>query len=95
MRYGTVTDLSGPDVIARAIQVFGPAGHGLQLVERGLLSARLESPVGHVALEAARTSDDRTEVSIETREFDREVQAFISGMPRYSCLRRMIRRRFR
>jgi hypothetical protein len=93
MRYGTVTDLPGPDVIGRAVEVFGPAGHGLQLVERGLLNARLDSPAGHVALEVERTSDSRTDVTVETREFDREVQAFIECLPRYSRLGRAVRRR--
>lgn len=88
MRYSAQTDATGPDVIARAVDVFGPAGHGLTLVDRGMLSARFESQVGHVALEATRT-DGRTEVDIETREFDREVQAFIQDLPRRGWLSRI------
>lgn len=86
MRYGTITDATGPDIIARAVEVFGPAGHGLTLSQRDLLTARLDSAVGHVAVEAQRTADGRTEVTIETREFDREVQQFIKDLPRRSWL---------
>lgn len=92
MRYSTVTDAPAPDVIARAVETFGPAGHGLQLTGRDMLSARLESSVGHVGVEASRTADARTEVIIETREFDREVEAFITDLPRRSWLARKLRR---
>ena len=92
MRYSTVTDATGPDVVARAVEVFGPAGHGLTLAERNLLKARFESPVGHVALEAERKADERTEVTIETREFDREVQAFIESLPRKSWVANLLGR---
>lgn len=94
MRYGAVTDLPGPDVIARAVAEFGPAGLGMRLTERDLLSARFENPIGHVALEASRTPDGRTEISVETREYDREVQQFITGLPRRTALRRMLGRWF-
>ncbi len=92
MRYSSLTDASGPDVITRAVETFGPAGHGLQLTGREMLSARFDSPVGHVALEVARTQDARTEVTIETREFDREVRAFITGLPRRSWLDKVLKR---
>jgi hypothetical protein len=95
MRYGAITDASGPDVISRAVKVFGPAGHGLRLTGRDMLSARFDSPLGHVAVEAERTDDARTDVTIETREYDREVRAFIESLPRKSALRRFIERRRR
>ena len=93
MRYSAITDAPGPDVIARAVEVFGPAGHGLRVTERDLLNVRLEHTLGHVAVQVARTSNARTEVEIETREFDLEVRAFIDALPRYSALRRWFRRR--
>lgn len=92
MRYSSLTDASGPDVIIRAVETFGPAGHGLRLTQRDMLSARFESPVGHVAVEAARTDDHRTEVILETREFDHEVQQFITDLPRRSWLDKILRR---
>lgn len=92
MRYSGLTDVSGPDVITRAVETFGPAGHGLQLTGRDMLSARFESPVGHVALETSRTENARTEVIIETREFDREVEAFITALPRRSWLDKLLKR---
>ena len=92
MRYSATTDASEPDVITRAVETFGPDGHGLRLVKRDMRSARFESPVGHVALEAARTDDGRTEVTIETREFDREVEQFITDLPRRSWLEKVLRR---
>lgn len=95
MRYSSLTDASGPDVIIRAVETFGPAGHGLRLTGRDMLSARFESRVGHVALEASRTADARTEVIIETREFDREVEAFITALPRNSWLGNLLKRRSR
>lgn len=92
MRYSSLTDASGPDVITRSVETFGPAGHGLRLTGRDMLSARFESPVGHVAVEASRTEDSRTEVIIETREFDREVEAFITRLPRRSWLDKFLKR---
>ena len=94
MRYSSLTDASGPDVIIRAVETFGPAGHGLQLTGRDMLSARFESPVGYVALEASRTEDARTDVIIETREF-REVEAFITALPRRSWLDKLLKRSVR
>ena len=82
MRYGTTTTMPGPEVIRHAIEVFGPEGHGLTLTERNLLKARLEHQVGHVAIEADLDADGRTELTIETIEFDREVRAFIEQLPR-------------
>jgi hypothetical protein len=93
MRYGTLTDLSGPDVVKKAVERFGTAGHGLRLVERSMLAARLADQTGHVAIEVHRTAGNRTEVTIETREYDREVQVFIMSLPRFSRLRRAWRRR--
>ena len=93
MRYGATTDAPGPDVITRAVATFGPGGLGMQMTERDLLSARFENPAGHIALEAQRTADERTEVTIETREYDREVQAFIGDLQRQSAVRRWLRRR--
>jgi len=93
VRYGTQTDLPGPDVIKQAVDLFGAAGHGLTVVERDMLRVRLANQIGHVAVEVSRTADHRTDVTIETREYDREVQAFIQGLPRYSALRRAWRRR--
>lgn len=93
MRYGTLTDLTGPDVIRQAVDQFGTAGHGLRLVNRDLLKVRFANQTGHVAVEVNRTANHRTEVTVETREYDREVQAFIQSLPRYSRLRRAWRRR--
>jgi hypothetical protein len=93
MRYATFTDLAGPDVISQAIDKFGQAGHGLRIVQRDMLIVRLANQVGHVAVEVYRTADHRTEVTIETREYDHEVQTFITSLPRYSRLRRAWRRR--
>lgn len=92
MRYGLITDATGPDVISKAIAVFGPAGHGLRLVDRQMLEVRLENAVGHVRLEVSRTTDRRTDVTIETREYDREVLAFIDSLPQRTRIGRWFRR---
>lgn len=92
MRYGMITDATGPDVISRAIAVFGPAGHGLRLVDRQLLEAKLENTAGHVRIEVSRTADGRTDLTIETREYDREVIAFIDSLPQQTRLGRWFRR---
>lgn len=93
MRYGAITDLPGPDVLSRAVLVFGPAGHGLKLVERQLLHVRLENRIGHVRVEVARTEDGRTDLTIETREYDREAVAFIESLPRLTRLGRWLRQK--
>jgi hypothetical protein len=93
VRYGTQTDLPVPDVIRQAVDLFGAAGHGLTVIERDMLTVKLANQVGHVAVEVSRTDDHRTVLTIETREYDREVQTFIQDLPRYSRLRRAWRRR--
>ena len=92
MRYSTTTTASPPDVIKLARDTFGADGVGLRLATLDLLQARFEGPTGHVAVEARRV-DEMTEVVLETREFDREVRAFIDRLPRQSIWRSLLPKR--
>jgi hypothetical protein len=74
------------EVLNRAVSVFGPAGLGMTLTERDLLSARFDESTGHIAIEASRLPDGDTEVTIETMHLDNEVVDFISRLPRRSLL---------
>jgi hypothetical protein len=91
MRYSATTTASPPEVIRLARDAFGADGAGMRLAELDLLQARFEAPVGHVAVEARRV-EGLTEVLLETREFDREVRAFINKLPRQSMWRSLLAR---
>lgn len=91
-RYGTTTTAAPAEVLRRAVETFGAKGHGLQLSNRDMTTARFDSPVGHVAIEAERAPDGQTAVDLETREFDNEVIAFINALPGHSLFQTLLQR---
>ena len=71
------TKMAPEDVIARAVDCFGPSGAGLRLVKRLPLEAHFDSPAGSVVV-AARPDPEhhRTVVDVVSREMDRDVDQF-------------------
>ena len=79
-RYAKETKLAVGEVLRRAEQFFGPGELGLKLVERNACCVSFEGSGGHVTVSAARCTPDRTEVDLETREWDYQVKEFMEGL---------------
>ncbi len=75
--YSVRTKLSPEVALERVIHTFGPEGLGLTLSQQTEAYVVLEGGGGHVAAVVRPTDDQRTEVDIETREWDYHVQRFI------------------
>ena len=71
MRYSAETRLSPAAALLRARAAFGAGGVGLRQTSASLTCLRFDSDVGHVALEARRLPNGTTQLTLETREFDR------------------------
>jgi hypothetical protein len=92
MRYSAHTIVSPATALILARKAFGADGAGLRLTDLTLTSARFSSEPGFVAIEAVRLSAGRTEVVLETREFDAEARSFLLKLPRYTRLGAIWRR---
>ncbi|MFN2156755.1 MAG: hypothetical protein ACK2UX_16095 [Anaerolineae bacterium] len=74
-RYSVYTKLDPEEVIRRAVAFFGEGGVGLQATEQASCCATFEGGGGHVAI--AVDAGERTEVELETREWDHDVKRFM------------------
>jgi hypothetical protein len=79
-RYSKESKLDIEDVLRRAEDFFGSGGLGLKLVERDECCLSFEGGGGHVTVAAARCKPDRTEVDLETREWDYHVKRFMEKL---------------
>jgi hypothetical protein len=76
-RYGKETKLDAEEILRRAEEFFGPGGLGMKLLERTDCCLSFEGSGGHVTVSAARCEPDKTEVDLETREWDFQVKSFM------------------
>ncbi len=76
-RYGKETKLEASEVLQRAEKFFGPEGLGMKLIERTDCCLSFEGSGGHVTVSAARCESEKTEVDLETREWDFQVKSFM------------------
>ena len=79
-RYSRESKLDVDEVLQRADDFFGSGGLGLKLVERNECCLSFEGGGGHVTVAAARCKPDRTEVDLETREWDYHVKGFMEKL---------------
>jgi hypothetical protein len=79
-RYGKETKLEAEEVLRRAEGFFGKGGLGLTVIERNECCLSFEGSGGHVTVSAARCKPDRTEVDLETREWDYQVKRFMEEL---------------
>jgi hypothetical protein len=80
MRYGTQTDLTPNEVLARARSYFGPGGKlGLPEVPGQPEGVTFAAPSGGVSV-SAHTTDGRTEVIVLSREYDYWAERFIRDL---------------
>jgi hypothetical protein len=73
----TTTKLSPEEAIKRAVKFFGPQGYGLEVKGEATCCAEFEGGGGGVAVTASAKGKGST-VSFESREWDYQVQEFIS-----------------
>jgi hypothetical protein len=64
-------------ILEKAAAFFGEDGLGLELVERDPCCASFKGGGGHVSLTVSE-GERRTEVELETREWDYQVRQFIN-----------------
>jgi hypothetical protein len=76
--YSVQTKLSPDEVIHRANEFFGENGLGLEAFERSFCCAYFEGGGGYVMVTVESEGDShKTEVELETREWDYDVQEFM------------------
>ncbi|NIO06267.1 MAG: hypothetical protein GTN74_17175 [Proteobacteria bacterium] len=79
-RYGKETKLEPEEVLRRAEAFFGDDGLGLKIVEQSECCLSFEGSGGHVTISAARCDPEKTEVDLETREWDYQVKSFMQNL---------------
>ena len=79
-RYSKESKLEVDGVLRRADNFFGSGGLGLKVTERKECCLSFEGGGGHVTVAAARCKPDRTDVDLETREWDYHVKRFIENL---------------
>lgn len=77
--FGKQTRLKPAQVIEKAVAFFGPTGVGLQVQDQGGDCARFEGGGGFVFISTCE-GEKRTEVSLETREWEIPSEEFISRL---------------
>ncbi len=75
-RYGKDSRLNPDRVLGEAAKFFGPGGLGLEPGEAGEGCAYYEGGGGHVLISAC-AKERGSEVELETREWDYQVQEFL------------------
>jgi hypothetical protein len=76
MRYGKKTKLETSEVLDRAAEYFGEGGLGLELTSRDDCCISLTGGGGHVTVTV--TTGEKTDVDLETREWDYHVKKFMA-----------------
>ena len=75
-RYSKESKLQPQEVLRRAADFF-ETELGLKVAERTECCLSFEGGGGHVTVSAARCEPDRTDVDLETREWDYQVKKFM------------------
>lgn len=75
-RYSKKSQLQPEEILRRTGDFFG-TGLGLKVTERTECCGSFEGGGGHVTVSAARCEPDRTDVDLETREWDYHVKKFM------------------
>lgn len=75
--YTKISKLAPDKVLEKAIRFFGPQGNGLTITAQGEGCATFEGGGGYVAISLCGDPQG-TRVDLETREWDYDVQNFMS-----------------
>lgn len=81
IRIETKTKLSPEEAIKRAVEFFGPMGHGLEVKDQGPECAYLEGGGGSITVIAC-AEKGVTRVELLSREWDYQAKEFISRIGR-------------
>jgi hypothetical protein len=74
--YGVRTKLSPEGAVDKAVSYFGEEGLGLEITDRGERCVNFKGGGGHVDIVTCRDKG-KTEVDIDTREWDIQVKSFM------------------
>lgn len=77
LRMGKKTSESKEAVLKKAVVFFGVGGTGLQLVQQSDNLVRLTGGGGHVQVEVTPLADGRSEIDIQTRDWEHDVKRFL------------------
>lgn len=77
-RYGARTRLAPAEVLDKAVAFFGALGVGLEVAQRNECCAHLQGGGGHVLVLVSTDKRGDTEVTLETREWDRHIRRFMA-----------------
>ena len=72
----TKTQMSPGEVVKKAVEFFGADGYGLELKEEGADFALFEGGGGVVGISAS-PEGEKTQVTLDSREWDFQVKEFI------------------
>jgi hypothetical protein len=75
-RYAVESNLKPEEVIDKAKEYFGENGLGLSVTDRDPCCAYFEGGGGHVSVTASE-DDGKTQVDIDTREWEYQVEHFM------------------
>ena len=73
------TKLSPEEIVKRAVDYFGPGGHGLEVKEQSTGAAYFEGGGGCVEISAS-AEGNQSSVSLFSREWDYQVKEFLKGI---------------
>ena len=76
-RYGKTSHLSLVDVMQKSENFFGPKGLGLDIKEHTVARAAYEGGGGYVVV-AMTPATQGTEVEVDSREWDYQVEQFLT-----------------
>lgn len=76
MRYEVTTGLSQQEAMARVKEYFGPHGVGLEVIDEQETCVTFQGGGGHVSV-VARPAEHKTNLELETREWDYAVRKFM------------------
>jgi hypothetical protein len=75
---GKETRQSAAQVLARAVEYFGPDGVGLEIAERNDRNVQLRGSGGYVAVRVQPKQDDGiSDVEVESREWENDAKRFL------------------
>jgi len=78
IRVGKGTKLTSTEVLAKAVEFFGPEGLGLEAEERSACCARLVGGGGYVSVQTAEDGElEGVEVTVEGREWETQIRQFL------------------
>jgi hypothetical protein len=78
IRLGTISRREPVEVLDRAVEYFGPQGLGLEINRRTSNSIYFEGGGGHVQVEVKPTEDGKTDVDIQSQEWDYDAGKFLT-----------------